>query len=784
MKLMGFFVVTTIALAGTAHAALNWVSTGPGGGGAFSQPSVGADGSIIVPSDLGGVYRSVDSGASWTAVGLNKGLKTTHVDAVAFHPSIAGTAFLGGENGIYRSTTCSATGACTWSATPVTQFVTSIGTASSGTATATTIYAATRDSWCLYGNGPKIWKSTDNGVTWSLPSAANGLPANANISAIRVQPGNPNVLIALAAEGRFSSCDSPAKPASLNNGYLSTNGGQTFTQIWIPSTVSTLLQSDGTPYIEDMRFDKLNASKVWASIGPVHVADYWNQNGELWLSSGSTGVAQDFNWQSLEHHGILWPLSNGNVRAINPDTQHPWDVNGTEFGVWEWSSTVFSWTHKTTAANFNAWPSGAWAAGYGGSLNGPLYTFLPVNDTTLWWEDGQFVYKTADSGATFVQQYTNGTGTPTTWVSRKIDNAVGGVLVRSPANAAYLYAGYFDMGCWLSSTATAAIPRWLDCNGPKSGVSNNWAASPWNGSWGGFGGNTTAIAPDPSTATTVWAVHSEVFNDTGPYKIAKSTNSGATWTDNTYNLPTLAASSAVTDLIVEAPTSTTRRLWAVANNRLYKLENGATAWSQVTTPCDGGLMVVGKSGTVMLAGGAKGICYSSNSGSSWLLSNLGQLGTTVTKTWWDGSFTGISDFAFNPTNSSIAWAVRRYPSGTANASAGLWKTTNGGATWTQVTAFGTPALARNYVRSVAVSPANANIIVVGASTGLMAGGYSSGSESYSGAWVSRDGGATWALENTGLAWPFMTRVRFTGGTTPRLYGVSPGQGIVYSTTSP
>jgi len=48
-----------------------------------------------------------------------------------------------------------------------------------------------------------------------------------------------------------------------------------------------------------------------------------------------------------------------------------------------------------------------------------------------------------------------------------------------------------------------------------------------------------------------------------------------------------------------------------------------------------------------------------------------------------------------------------------------------------------------------------------------------------GAFISRDGGATWSNENAGLAWPFITRLRFaTDG--QRLFAVSPGQGIVYS----
>jgi hypothetical protein len=232
-------------------------------------------------------------------------------------------------------------------------------------------------------------------------------------------------------------------------------------------------------------------------------------------------------------------------------------------------------------------------------------------------------------------------------------------------------------------------------------------------------------------------------------------------------------------------------LWAIGGNRLYKLPVGNTSWVQVATPCDDGLMVFAKMGSVFLAGGSAGLCYSGNAGSTWTRSNLNG-------PWWYGPETetlwscsdarvGVSDIAFHPTNSQIAWLTVVDSSWSASSGlAGLFKTTNGGASWTQVSSFAPAPFGRNFTRTVAVSPANANIIVAGTSTATTCGGYRipQAGDSGTGAWVSRDGGATWSLENSGLAWQFVTRMRFTGGATPRLWATSPGMGVVFSTTSP
>ena len=756
---------------------------------------------MIIGSDLAGAYRNsiINGEYVWSPIGVANGLRSTHVDAVVHHPSLDGTVFLGTDNGIYRSTDCEKTtvagdvvfpgGPCTFTHTPLSALVTALGIASSGTASSTTVYAAGINGWC--NAGPHIWRSTDNGVTWTARNG-NGLPSNANIMAIRVQPGFPNVIVAISAASRFTGCEPNFTTQAPNRAFISTNGGNFFTPLAISSNDGRLQQMDGVfswAYIEDVKFDKGNPAKLWATVtaNPSN-ASYWDIDGELWMSSGSAGVAQDFQKQSTGHTGQLWPLTNGNVRVIDLRRQHPWDtVNGVgEYGVWTWSITTSTWTRVTDDAEYSSWTRG-WsgtAVTYRGSLNGSLHTITPMNDSALWWVDLQFPYQTSDSGNTFQQKFTTASGSPASYASTGIDNAVPAMLVRS---GLAMYAGYLDMGCWVSENPRAFEPTWTDCNGPKSLTSD----SPWNGPWKGYGGNTTGIAPDPNTAGVLWAVHSPSNGGSGPHKVAKSTDSGLTWTESTFNLGTLTGSRAITDLLVDAPTSATRVLWAIGGNRLYKLPAGSASWELVDNPCNDGLMVFAKKRTVFLAGGSAGLCFSGDGGSTWTKSDLnGQFfyGPGVDTLWsCDDKHVGVSDIAFHPTNSLIAWLTVVEPIyGESSTQGGLFKTVDGGATWTRVTSFAPAPFGGNFTRTVDVSPADPQIIVVGTSTATTCGGYRipQAGDSGMGAWISRNGGATWSLENSGLARPFVTRMRFTGSSTPRLWAASPGMGLVYSATSP
>lgn len=129
-----------------------------------------------------GVYRSLDAGRSWQAMGL---AASQHIGRILVDPRDSDIVLVaaegplwsaGGERGVYRSSD----GGATW--TPVLQIDENTGATDLefDPGNPDVVYAAAyqrrRHVWGFLGGGPKsgIWKSTDNGQTWR--QLKTGLP--------------------------------------------------------------------------------------------------------------------------------------------------------------------------------------------------------------------------------------------------------------------------------------------------------------------------------------------------------------------------------------------------------------------------------------------------------------------------------------------------------------------------------------------------------------------------------------------------------------------------------
>lgn len=763
-------LIAALLWAGAAQAGLQWQSTGPGGGGAFSSPVQSAAGDVIVGSDLSGAYRSIDGGQSWQVLGAAHGLTTTHIDSVAFHPMQDGVVLLAGDDGLYRSTDCghTADAPCHFRHM-LTGYATTVAMGEGGTA-----YVAGLNGFCQ--PGPLLARSDDGGVSWKK-AQGEGLPGNANIMALRIKPGHAQTVIALSSPWRFAApgeCGDRWPVAAPAKAYLSTDGGDHFTALDVGSL----------PFAADAAFDLVEPKRIWLTVAPDQSGSQALANGETWISDD---LGAGFKRVSSDHAGQIWPLKDGSIRLLDLRRQRPWmnkPINATdEAGFWQLKPDGTA-LHVTSPDDYARWDIG-WSGlphNPQASLNGNLQTFSYADDATGWWVDDQFIYKITDGGHVVTQSFTN--RVKGGFVSRKFDNAVPAVLAPSPADPNTLYAGYFDMGCWMTTAAHAssAALTWKDCNGPKSVAEKGkpLAASPLNGIWNGYGGNTTAIAAHPKAAKTFWAVHSSNSFEAGSKeagypKITKTTDGFETWTDITGNLTALSEGAAITDLATDG-----QRVWAASGNHLFKLDDGSKNWAAAATPCDGGLQVLGLRGRVILAGGAKGVCTSEDGGVTWVVAKNGFAFGAPKATWWgpfDSSAVGVTDFAFASADGKQAYMSVMIPDLTEDRGfAGLWKSADGGLNWTQVKTVAAGPLERNFMRSVAVNPKDPKMIVAGTSNVSVAGGYTAKIANM-GAFVSRDGGATWTKENDGLAWSFVTRLRFTTDGT-QLFAISPGQGIV------
>ena len=92
----------------------------------------------------------------------------------------------------------------------------------------------------------------------------------------------------------------------------------------------------------------------------------------------------------------------------------------------------------------------------------------------------------------------------------------------------------------------------------------------------------------------------------------------------------------------------------------------------------------------------------------------------------------LNTIAFHPTNANIMWV--------GSASGGLWKTTNGGQSWTS----NTDNLATLGVSSILIDPTNTNIMYIGT------GDRDAGDAPGLGVYKSVDGGQSWFTSNSGM----------------------------------
>ncbi len=159
-----------------------------------------------------GVYRSDDGGKSWK----NMGLKTSeHIGKIAIDPRESNVVFVaaqgplwsaGGERGLYKTTD----GGKTWKAVITISENTGVTDVVIDPSNPDTMYAATwqrrRHFYTLINGGPEtaIYKSTDGGNTWS--KLRSGLPpGDLGRIGLSISPANTNVVYAtVEATGNLS----------------------------------------------------------------------------------------------------------------------------------------------------------------------------------------------------------------------------------------------------------------------------------------------------------------------------------------------------------------------------------------------------------------------------------------------------------------------------------------------------------------------------------------------------------------------------------------------------
>ncbi|HEX5716083.1 MAG TPA: hypothetical protein VF179_07990 [Thermoanaerobaculia bacterium] len=587
-----------LALACPARAALNrWSSGGPFGGQILELEFDPADPAIVYAGTFGGVFRSEDHGATWTAA--SSGLADAAVGEFAVDPDTPGTLYVVTDRGVQRSLDRG----ISWQLPTLTLFPDGLALDPSNPKT---LYSST------FGT---IQKSTNGGASW-LPRQKLG----SRISFIEIDPLDPAAIFAASDVGLFRSLDggstwNPAGPIDAE--FLIT--------LEIDPAKSQVLYV-GT---EDGIFKSTDRGASWSRQG---LAGETIEDIAIDPSSPSTLLALSNGVYRSTNAGASWTLLddrflNSVALGIDPSSS-AWFV-GSSDGVYKSTDRGASWFPSTvgitasavndlivdphrpgvlyaTASNSSIYKSGdagaSWNLLQGISLVNAL-AVDPKTPSVLYAGTGRGLWRSQDAGATWVQ----------------VNAAEGNVvqLAVDPENPSTMYLG----------KTLAGVRKSVD-----GGL--NW--SPSGPDVAGFSAHLLVIAPsDPQT----------LFTAGFPDGLFKSADGGATWVEIGGGLPsqeinTIAVDPRDADVLYAAP----------SGGRIHKSTDGGATWF----PSGNGLTFSSVEGIAVDPSDSSRL-YASNSGLGVFRSTNG--GASWTR-FDEGAIPGISvqDIVIDPVNPYLLYA--------------------------------------------------------------------------------------------------------------------------------
>jgi hypothetical protein len=498
----------------------SWAAAGAGPSGTVRKVLIHPTSTnIVYAACTNGIWRSINSGASWTQV--HSGSK----EDIEFKPDNTNIMYATG-NDVFRSID----GGLSW---------TNLGTAEGITNTGRTLVAVSAANpnyvYVCQANGSsfgRMYKSTDAGVSFTTTVVGNstvgtnyfgyetnGTGAGGQATydmALEVNPTNAaEVYIAgiicwksINETTSFTAITAWSLPNTVGYNHADVHG-----LFWVGSILYSI--SDGGVY------KSLNNGEDWIDItAGMGIRQFYRIATSPTHANVVTGGAQD-NGSSIIQAGGAWVdwLGADGMEGLVSPTNH--------LNIWGTSQNgaIYRSTNGGNSRVSLTQPSaGQWVT--------PL-AIHPTNEAILYggWTG---VYKSTNSGTTWVN--ISGTTITTTLA----------VLAVAPSNPNYIYASNGstlwvttdDGASWTTRTATATI---------------------------------NDIAIDPTDPSKIWVALNSTTN-----KIMVSANAGATFTNISSNLPTIIARTVVVD------DHTPRRLYVGLNIGVYEKLETDINWTDVS----------------------------------------------------------------------------------------------------------------------------------------------------------------------------------------------------------
>jgi len=492
---------------------------------------------LYVTSDLG-VYRSLDSGQSWTPTPLLAGVATDLVmdpsNPTVLYASL-GNPFADARNGVYKSSN----GGASWTKLTggfPTGEVGRVNLAISASSP-TTLYASVQNDFGgsgVDGSLLGIFKTTNGGTSWTQ---VTGSGASCDTQCwydmvIAVDPNDSNVVY-------FGGVEL----------YKSIDGGNNFSNIR-PSLVHVDQHA--------LAFDPRNASVVYAgNDGGV----FKSTNGGASWSSLNTNLAitQFYPGVSLHPTDANYILGgtqdNGTLRFTGSSVWQEISLGGdggftaidfvspsTIYHEFQWDNTSFSGPRRSDdgGTSFAQKNSGIDLSDRAAFV--PPYVMDPSNSQKLCF--GTFkLYKTTNRGDSW------------TVLAGGVDLTKGGVISTiavAPSNPQVIYVGASDGNVVVTTNGGSTFTTVI------SGLPNR---------------SVQAIAVHPTSASTAYVV----FSGFGSGHVFTTTNTGASWTNISANLPDVPVNAILLD--PGAPSN----IYIGTDLGVFRSTDAGGSWSSLNT---------------------------------------------------------------------------------------------------------------------------------------------------------------------------------------------------------
>jgi photosystem II stability/assembly factor-like uncharacterized protein len=583
-----------------------------------------------------GIFRSIDAGASWKAVGNIAG-----VLALALDPTSPLTIYAGTGRGVFKSTN----GGESWNSAGLSGM--SVSILAVDPITPSTLYA---------GLDTHIQKSTDGGGSWTALGLNVSAGANAGppfIGTIILDPLTPSTLYVLAGG-----------PGSAI--YKSTDGGASWNAI-NPGPFARLLAIDPT------------APSTLYAIRFVSGLSKSTDGGANWTATGFTNDVLALAVDPANSN-ILYASTSGPGQAIFKSTDGGKNWNAVNTSLPPVASLVLSRASSSTiyAATFSGGIFKSTDAGTNWNetntglrvLNIGVLVADPVDPAIIYAGGDDGLFESIDSGTSWNQRAVfqvtccapppglpPGLPPPPSAIPPFPPVAPAGVgsLLIDFANPNVLYVGAHRIdGCFFADInlfkSTDGGATWSDSISPKqSGCLAD-----------------ALMAMDPTDPNALYLRYGDFLDG---YGLLKSTDGGATWISGGLGADALNA------LVID-PTNPAI-LYAGTDTGVFRTTDGGASWSLVglaqenvnlvaIDPFQPNVLYAGTSGIYPQPPGSRGLFKSTDSGANWSPVDDGLKDLLDTRAQ-------VNALIVDPDHTEVLYL--------ATSGYGVFKSADGGATW-------------------------------------------------------------------------------------------------------